>query len=430
MKDRRSEIEAALAVGARKRHWGRWAALAVLVAAAGLAGWVTFGTGLSPAETQTSYRTDAVTRGDLTVTVTATGTVEPQGVVDISSELSGTLTEVLVDFNDEVTKCQALARLDTTQLEAQLAVQSANLAAASAQVLSAQTTLEEAKDTLDTQSSLYDRGLVIHSVYEAADAAWKRADAAYLVADANLDLAQANYDAQSAELDKAVILSPIDGVVLDVAAEPGQIVAASLSAPTLFTIAEDLSKMQLLASVAEADIGQVSEGDNATFTVEAYDGVVFPASIAQVRYASTEEDGLVSYTAVLAVENPDTKLLPGMTAVADITVAEATGVLTVPNAALRYVHSTPTAAAATDDTTEETGSGRNSGFLGMIMPGPPGQDATPSARADGSSIWVLRDGQPVRIEVTTGATDGSRTEVAGEGLAEGDQVITAALGAQ
>ncbi|MCB1347969.1 MAG: efflux RND transporter periplasmic adaptor subunit, partial [Maritimibacter sp.] len=325
---------------------------------------------------------------------------------------------------------QALARLDTTQLEAQLAVQSANLAAASAQVLSAQTTLEEAKDTLDTQSSLYDRGLVIHSVYEAADAAWKRADAAYLVADANLDLAQANYDAQSAELDKAVILSPIDGVVLDVAAEPGQIVAASLSAPTLFTIAEDLSKMQLLASVAEADIGQVSEGDNATFTVEAYDGVVFPASIAQVRYASTEEDGLVSYTAVLAVENPDTKLLPGMTAVADITVAEATGVLTVPNAALRYVHSTPTAAAATDDTTEETGSGRNSGFLGMIMPGPPGQDATPSARADGSSIWVLRDGQPVRIEVTTGATDGSRTEVAGEGLAEGDQVITAALSTQ
>ena len=432
MKDRRSEIEAALAVGDHKRHWRGWALGAGLIVAAAAGGWYYFGTASQPVSAAANYRTEAVTREDLTVTITATGTVEPQGVVDISSELSGTLTEVLVDFNETVTKGQVLAKLDTVKLEAQLAVQSANLAAASAQVLSAQTTLDETKDTFDTQSSLFDRGLVTHSTFEAAEAAWKRADSAYVVASANLDLAQANYDAQSAELEKAVIVSPIDGVVLDVAAEPGQIVAASLSAPTLFTIAENLSQMQLMADVAEADIGQVTEGDPASFTVEAYDTESFPAAITQVRYASNDDDGLVTYTAVLAVENPDLRLRPGMTAVADIVVAEAKGVLTVPNAALRYAHpdavETTAAAAPAGDAPAEDEGGNNGGLFGMIMPGPPGQnDSATTTRADGKSVWVLRDGQPVRVEVTPGATDGSRTEVAGDGLAEGDLVITAKL---
>ena len=428
MSDRRTEIEAALAAGGRKRHWGRWLVLLVLVAAAGAGGWYFF---LSPAGTQATgvtYRTDAVSRENLVVSITATGTIEPQGIVEVSSELSGTLTEVLVDFNETVTRGEVLARLDTVQLDAQLAVQSANLAAASAQLRSARTTLDETKDTFDTQSSLFDRGLVTHSAYEAAQAAWKRADSAHLVAAANLDLAQANYDAQAALLGKAQILSPIDGVVLDVAAEPGQIVAASLSAPTLFTIAEDLAKMELQAAVAEADIGQVNVGDSATFTVEAYDTTPFPATISQVRYASTEDDGLVTYTAILDVDNPDLKLRPGMTAVADIVVAEADGVLTVANAALRYAHPE----AVTETPSPEAGasgggSGGNNGLLGMIMPGPPGETQTTTARADGNSVWVLRDGQPVKVEVTPGATDGNRTEVTADGLEVGDITITARI---
>lgn len=419
MADRRSEIEAALEGAGHKRRWARWVAgLAVLAAITG-AGWF-WGSG--GGETQVaSYRTETVTRGDLEVTITATGTIEPLNLVDISSELSGTLTAVNVDFNDSVAKGDVLARLDTSQIDAQLAVLRASHAAALAQQASAKASFDEAQDTFDTAENLLRRGVATQSSYDAAKAALARAEAALKVAAANVDLSHANYEAELAERAKTEITSPIAGVVLDVAAEPGQIVAASLSAPTLFTIAEDLGQMELQADIAEADIGQVSAGDRATFTVEAYDGESFEAEVTQVRFASEESDGLVYYKAILSVENPDLHLRPGMTAVADIIVAEAQDVLTVPNAALRYTQ--PVTAEA-----PEADSGDNrSGILGMIMPGRPGDNGT-TARADGKSIWLLRDGQPVKVAVETGATDGSRTVVISDALAEGDLAITARLG--
>lgn len=435
MTDRRAEIEALLEDSGHKRHWGRWLAMVAVLAGLVGGGWYLSGEAGAVDQTSARYMTDPVTRADLIVTITATGTVEPQGVVEISSELSGTLTEVLVGFNETVRAGQVLARLDTVKLEAELAVQSANLAAAEANLNSARTTLDEARDSYETTESLHDRGLVIHSTYESAQAAWKRAEAAVQVAEANRDLAQANYDAQLADLDKAEIVSPIDGVVLDVAAEPGQIVAASLSAPVLFTIAEDLAKMELQAAVAEADIGQVTDGDAATFTVEAYDTATFPAVISQVRYASSEEDGLVSYTAILTVDNPDLRLRPGMTAVADIVVAEATDVMTVANAALRYAQpvadlpvAEAEAGAAGDEAARPDGPGANAGIFSSLMPRrPEDSGGATTIRADGLSVWVLRDGVPVRVEVTPGATDGSRTEISSEALEPGDAVITSRL---
>ena len=414
MTDRKSEIAATLASGGRKRHQGRWLAVLVLAAAAGGGWWFMSDSG---ADTGVSYRTSAVTRGDLSVTVTATGTIEPRNVVDISSELSGTVKAVNVDFNATIKAGEVLAELDTTQLDAQLAVSKASHAAATAAVASARATLDEAQVTYNTAVSLHDRGVTTQSSLDGAKATLARAKAAYQQAQANSDLAQANYEAQAAELEKACICSPIDGVVLDVAAEEGQIVAASLSAPVLFTIAEDLSQMELQVDVAEADIGQIADGDRATFTVEAYDERSFSAEISQVRYASEVTDGLVTYKAILSVDNPDLALRPGMTAVADIIVAEARDVLMVPNAALRYVDPSASAAAPAES------NGNSSGLLGMLMPSRPGE----GGRADGKSLWVLRAGVPVQVAVDVGETDGAHTAVSSDALAEGDLAITARI---
>ncbi|WP_281840901.1 efflux RND transporter periplasmic adaptor subunit [Sinisalibacter aestuarii] len=396
--------------------------MVVLVLALAAGGWWYLQGGGQDASASVSYRTDTVTREDLEVTITATGTIEPLNLVEISSELSGTLIEVLVDFNDTVNEGEVLARLDTTEIDAQLAVLNASHAAAEAQLASAQATLDEARESHATSQSLFDRGVVTQSTLDSNRATLARAEAAYHVAEANVALAEANFEAEIARRDKTEITSPITGVVLDVAAEPGQIVAASLSAPTLFTIAEDLSQMELQADIAEADIGQVSAGDNATFTVEAYDTAVFTAQVTQVRFASEESDGLVIYKAILSVENPDLRLRPGMTAVADIVVAEATDALTVPNAALRYVHPQPAAPEANAQSENDGGGG----LIGMLMPRRPGSNST-GARADGKSLWVMRDGVPVQLAVETGATDGSRTVVVSDMLAEGDLVITARL---
>lgn len=423
MSDRRSEIETTLASAGRRSRRGRWVAVFVLLALLAGGGWVW---SIRVGETETvSYRTASVERGNLKVTITATGTIEPLNLVDISSELSGTLTEVLVDFNDSVTQGEVIARLDTSQIDAQLAVLRASHSAALAQLASAEATLKEASETFTTAQSLHERGVTTLAALDASRAALQRAEAAHRVAAANVDLSQANYDAEMAERAKTEIVSPIAGVVLDVAAEPGQIVAASLSAPTLFTIAEDLSKMEMQADISEADIGQIGAGDRASFTVEAYGGEQFSAEVTQVRYASQVLDGLVTYTAILSVENPDLHLRPGMTAVADIVVAEAKDVLTVPNAALRYAH--PVTSTGGDRTEPGAGGGGGGGLFGLLMPRRPDATNGQLARADGKSVWVLRDGVPIRVEVTTGETDGTRTAVSSETLAEGDLVITARL---
>lgn len=394
---------------ARPRRRGRWLAALALVAVLAGGGWYAFGRSASSA--QIVYTTDAVAKGALVVTVTATGTVEPTTEVEVSSELSGKLDAVLVTYNDTVTQGQVLARLDDTKLKAQVEITEASVAAARAQVASAEATLRESGDNLQTQSELDKRGVTSRTSLTTVQAAYDRAAAELDIARANLTLAEANLALDRADLDKADIRSPIDGVVLSRDAEAGQIVAASLEAPVLFTLAEDLSKMELLVDIDEADIGSVRVGQQASFTVDAYQGRSFPARIEQVRYAPETTDGVVTYKAVLAVENPDGLLRPGMTATATITVTEVKDALTVANSALRYA---PPVAAS---------SGRSgSGLLGLIMPARP---EAQSGKASGEAVWVLRDGQPVEVAVRRGESDGRRTVVTADDLHEGDKAITA-----
>ncbi len=331
MPDTRPDLATLAKMPRRRRRPWLW--LSLLAAALLAAGWVW--SARSPSGT-VRYDTTPVETGDLTVTVTATGTVQPTTRIDISSELSGTLASVEVDFNDEVTEGQVLARLDDTNLRARLTTAEAQLAAAKARVTQAEATASETTETWTSTQELDDRGLATRSTVVAAKAAHDRAMAAVEIARADLQLAEASLAEAQSDLEKAVIRSPITGIVLDRAAEKGQIVAATLNAPVLFTLAEDLGRMELQVDIDEADIGRVAVGNEASFTVDAYPGQTFPALITQLRYAPEETEGVVTYKAVLTVENDKRLLRPGMTATAIITVSKQEGVLLVPMAALRY----------------------------------------------------------------------------------------------
>lgn len=398
---------AALSRMPRRRRGRLWLWLVLLLALGGAALWYWQ---VSQGETRYVYDTAPVTRGDLEVTVVATGTVQPTTQVELSSELSGTLAAVEVDYNDEVTEGQVLARLDDTKLKAAVTNAEAQLVSARAKLASAEATVTETAEALTTAEALDKRGLQQRQTYVAAKAAHDRAVAAVEMAKADVTLAEANLSSQKADLDKAEIRSPINGIVLTRAAEKGQIVAASLNAPILFTLAEDLTRMELRVSVDEADIGRVKVGQEATFTVDAYPGRAFDARITSLRYAPDDTENVVSYTAVLSVSNEDLLLRPGMTATATITIARDEGVLLVPVASLRY---------APPAQTSSSRSGR--GLMGFILPSPPSN--TPAGRVDGSGVWVLRGGVPVRVKVTPGATDGTKIVVTSEELQEGDAVI-------
>lgn len=408
MADSGEDLARLVAGGAapRRRRF-RWAiGTAVALAAAG---WFLWPAG-EGAPADVVYTTEPVRRGDLTVTVTATGTVQPTTEVDVTSELSGILARVEVDFNDPVTAGQVLARLDTAKLADQLAISNAQLAAARARLLQASTTAREAEADLARAQALSDRGVTSRSDTAGFIAAYERATASVAIAEADVILAEANLSLVQTDLKKGVIRSPIDGIVLDRTAEVGQIVTSSQSGSALFRLAGDLRQMDLLVNVDEADIGRVEPGQEAVFTVDAYESQSFPARITQVRFAPETVNDVVSYKAVLAVENPGGQLRPGMTATATITVAEVSDALIVPNAALRYAP--PQAGTA----------GSGTGLLGLILPMPGGR-AT-AGTASGRSIWVLRGGVPIEIAVTPGQSDGASTALFSDDLAEGDLVIT------
>lgn len=408
MADKSDEIAQTLAKAAGRRGWPLWLWL-VLAAVLGAAGWGAWA--MQASDARVEYTTEPAARGDLTVLVTATGTVQPTNQVDISSELSGTLASVEVDFNDTVEVGQVLARLDTTKLDALLSNAEASLAAAVARVAQAEASLLEANENFTTAKELDQRGISTRQSLVASQAAHDRAAAALEISRADAKLAEANLAVQRADTAKAVIHSPIKGVVLNRDADVGKIVASSLSAPTLFVLAEDLTKMELQVDVDEADIGRVQVGNVASFTVEAHSGRVFPAQITALRYAPETTDGVVTYKAVLSVDNADLALRPGMTATASIEVSKTEAALLVPNAALRYA---PPQEAASG--------GGGSGLLGLILPGRTSSRPKKSNGADG--VWVLRGGVPVEVEVKIGDSDGRLTVITEGTLAEGDAVIT------
>lgn len=423
--------EALLGATVSRPWWRRtsvWAGVALLVAAgAGLAYWQS----VKAARALPQYVSQEVKRGNLRLTVAANGTLVPTRQVNIGSELSGTVRNVRVDVNDRVKKGQVLVELDTAKLSAQVARSSASLASAQARQAQARATTKEARANLgrlEEVARLSGGKVPSAAELDTGRATLERAVADEQAAAASVQDARAALSTDQTNLSKASITSPIDGVVLTRAVDPGNAVAASLQAVTLFTLAEDLSRLKLEVSVDEADVGTVQPEQKATFTVSAYPSRTYPARVTRVAYGSTKTDNVVTYIATLEVANEDLSLRPGMTAAATITSTERKDVLLVPNAALRFTPSVPGAAPAARE-------GSGGGIMGQLMPRAPrpgggGQrrGGAAGARNDGvetpREVWVLEEGKAVAVKVVTGISDGRMTEVRSETLQSGMAVIT------
>lgn len=404
------ELKAILASAARPRaRWGLRLLGLAAIAGLGYAAYLWTASG-----TTVSYTTTALKPGALTVVVTATGSVEPTVQVDISSEQSGTVRDVLVDYNSEVRKGDILARLDTDKLSADLKAKEAALASARASVSKAQADEQSAKSKLDRLVTLVSSRVSTQQDLDTAEYTFQAASAARQSAEADVISAEAALEQAKLSVSKATIVSPIDGIVLSRNVDSGATVAASLEAPTLFTIAGDLRQMELQVSIDEADVGQVAVGQTATFTVDAFPDKRFPATITSIRYAAETVSDVVTYKGILSVANDDLLLRQGMTATADIVVEQVTGALLIPNAALRY---SPPAAV-----TQPTGGG--SGVFSLFRPPRQAPASIPEPEGRERTVWLLRNGQPVAVNIEIGSSDGQNTVIVKGDLKEGDQVIT------
>jgi HlyD family secretion protein len=365
------------------------------------------------------YTTAPVTRGDLTVVVTATGTVQPVNQVDVGTEISGTIRTVEVDYNDRVKVGQVLARIDTDKLQAQVSQSQSTLESAEARLSEAQATLVEVRDNLERFKQVREMSggkVPSQREFDAADALLKRALSNEATLKAQIAEAKWKLSIDQTNLSKAVIRSPINGVVLKRQVEPGQTVAASLQTPVLFTIAENLAQMEVQVDVDEADVAQVKVGQQAAFTVDGYPGRTFTAVVKQVRYGPETVQGVVTYKTLLSVDNSDLALRPGMTATANITAMRSADVMLVPNLALRF--SPPVAVGQT-----QTGGS----LISRLFPRPPPASRprdTGDTKGKQQRIYVLRDGQPSAVAVSTGSTDGIMTEIRGGDITVGTAVVT------
>lgn len=361
---------------------------------------------------QGRYLTEEAANGHLVVTISASGTLQPTRSVDVGSELSGTLEVVTVDENDRVKNGQVIAKLDTAKLEDAVAKSRAALAQMEATVTEARANLGRLRKVAELSGGK----VPSQAELETAEATLQRAVA-------NEASARAALKTDETNITKAVIRSPINGVVLTRKVEPGQTVVANMSAPVLFTIAEDLTKMELEVAVDEADVGSVQLGQQASFTVAAWPGRSFPATIKRVGLGSTITDNVVTYKTVLAVSNDELALRPGMTATARIVTADRDNVLLVPNAALRFSPAHGAGPAAPSPS-----------FISKLMPRPP-RSAPSRPKGKGSAtnapqVWVLdEEGKPQPITIQVGASNGRQTEIVGGDLKPGMAVITDYQGA-
>jgi HlyD family secretion protein len=372
------------------------------------------------------YTAQEVTRGNLSMTVTANGTIQPTRSINIGSELSGTVRKVNVDVNDVIKKGQVLVELDTSKLSDQVLRSKASLAAATAKVAQTEATVKEtasALQRLEEVARLSGGKVPSQTELDAGRAAHDRAIADDLSARAGINDARAALSTDQINLSKASITAPANGVVLTRTVDPGNAVAASLQAVTLFTVAEDLTKLRLWVYVDEADVGSVKLGQNATFTVSAYPTRSFPATITRVGFGSTITDNVVTYLTYLDVDNTDLSLRPGMTATATIKAKQLDDVLLVPNTALRF---TPT---NIDSDTQKSSTGKK-GIATSLMPSMPRSNNRKTAKFNASAsstkqVWVLdSNGSANKISVKVGVSNGHMTEITGGDLKVGMQVIT------
>jgi HlyD family secretion protein len=417
---------AALLAEPPKAAWYRrpalWIGVALsLLAALGLWYWQV----QRQARAAPSYTTHTVARGDLTLTVTANGTLQPTRAINIGSELSGTVLRVHVDVNDRIKKGQIMVELDPSKLRDQVLRAQATLAGALAKVDETAATVTEARASLarlDDVARLSGGKVPSRTELDVARATVARAVADDGSARAAVTDARAALSTDQINLSKSAISAPDDGVVLTRSVEPGNAVAASLQAVTLFTVAEDLSKLRLWVYVDEADVGAVKVGQSATFTVSAYANRSFPARITRVGFGSTITDNVVTYLTYLDVDNADLNLRPGMTATATITADQRHNVLLVPNTALRF---SPTATAS-------GAAASSGGFMSSMTPRLANTRMRKSASAGASTaaarqVWVWPaggEGVATAVAVTPGISDGRMTEITGGDLKAGMQVIT------
>ena len=379
-----------------RRFWTRGkilaGALLVLVIVAGV------GVYVWRSDRPTAYVTAAVTSGPLTVTVSATGTLQPQDQVEVGAEISGRVDAVNVDFNDSVTKGQVIAIINTDQIRAQLAQAQAALNAARATVLNNEATVKETLERRNRARGLFAIGGISAQDVQTAEAEYDRAVASVAKAKADVENAAALVVSNQTSLDKAQVRSPINGVVLERRVSTGQTVAASFQTPVLFTLASDLSMMQLAVDIDEADIGLVHEGQQASFTVDAYPQRRFDARLVSLRNSPKTANGVVTYEGLLTVDNGAKLLRPGLTATAKILVSETKDAVLVPNGALRF---TPPAKDAS----------------------PPALEAAMNGELKGR-VWILDGRMPVPRDLTIGRSDGRNTEVLSGNLKPGEPVIT------
>jgi HlyD family secretion protein len=417
-----------------EKPWRKWAIYAA-VAAALILFVIVVRSFLSDDAPQ--YDTRPVERGDLTVTVSATGNLKPINQVDVGSEQSGLITKVFVDVNDRVTRGQQLAELDPSRLQDTVTQSRAQVASAEASVAQAKASAALAKATLDRQEEVFrlSGGRVPSKTeLDTARASHSQAVASLRAAEAQVLVAKAQLSSSLTNLSKARIVSPVTGVVLSRDIEPGQTVAASFNAPVLFTIAEDLKQMEVEVSVDEADVGQVKDGQSANFSVDAFPGRSFPAKVTRVNVGSNASSSssssssasssstaaVVAYTAVLNVDNRDETLRPGMTATADIVASRVENVLLVPNAALRFNPST------------QSGASQGGGFTSQLVMRPRrGGNAQKSVGFGAGStqtVYVVdADGQPKMVEVVVGDSDGTNTAILSGDVKQGMKVIVGQL---
>lgn len=359
------------------------------------------------------YRSQPAQKTRLVGKVTATGTLSALVTVQVGSQVSGRISALYADFNTQVKKGQVIAKLDPQLFQASSAQAQANALSARANEVKAKAQVIEAERQFERQKALHAQGLTTKTELDAAETNWNVAKAQVDVARAASEQARASLNQASVNLSYTTIASPIDGVVISRAVDVGQTVAASLQAPVLFTIAEDLRKMQVITKVAEGDVGRLAQNMNAFFTVDAYPGQRFRGTIQQIRNAATTVQNVVTYDAVIVVDNADLKLRPGMTANVTVIYAEREDVLAVPNAALRF-RPPPSLMPSASASSAAAASGRPSRR--------PSEDGT-------RTLWVLRDGAPQSITVKTGLTDGTSTEIVEGELKPGDAVVVEAASA-
>ncbi|MBK8257389.1 MAG: efflux RND transporter periplasmic adaptor subunit [Polyangiaceae bacterium] len=420
--------------------------LPIVIIALGVAGYVWFAAGSKAPEID--YRTAAVEKKRIVGRITASGTLQAVVTVQVGSQVSGRVQTLFADFNSTVKKGQLVAKIDPQLFQAAVAQASANHRAARAAVAQATAQSKNADRQLERLAELYKQGLATQIEFDTAKTAAEVAKSQIDSAKAQVDQAAAALSRAKVDLSYTDILSPIDGVVISRSVDVGQTVAASLQAPVIFTIAEDLRKMQVNTNISEGDVGRLQQGMAASFTVDAFPGQRFRGTIAQIRNAATTVQNVVTYNAVIDVANSELKLRPGMTANVTIIYAEREDVLAVPNQALRF-RAPPELAGTTTPSASGPGRSRNRDRASADAPPPPDVSGAPSAsavqvgsadapassgtgrprdRGDGGwnnrTVWVLRQGKAEQVNIQVGLTDGTSTELTGGDLKEGDQVVT------